>query len=168
MRGQELTKSPGSLEARAIGQLGRDIDGRVIASSAPFPERVAKGLSADRILANLRARLAGIQEAFFIVIPPPPVQGIGNSGGFKMMIQDKRGRGLDALDAATQDMVAAANQTRGLAGVFSLFNTRTPKLYADIDRVKAEMLGVSAEKVFETLEVLAHGLASPLLRFRYI
>jgi hydrophobe/amphiphile efflux-1 (HAE1) family protein len=127
--------------------------GAVFTPLAPFPERVAKGLSADRILANLRARLAGIQEAFIIVIPPPPVQGIGNSGGFKMMIQDKRGRGLDALDAATQDMVAAANQTRGLAGVFSLFNTRTPKLYADIDRVKAEMLGVSAEKVFETLEV---------------
>jgi multidrug efflux pump subunit AcrB len=69
------------------------------------------------------------------------------------MVQDKRGRGLPALEAATQDLVAAANQTPGLVGVFSLFNTRTPKLYADIDRVKAEMLAVPTDKVFEALEV---------------
>ena len=81
------------------------------------------------------------------------MRGIGTAGGFKMMIQDKRGRGLDALEAATQHLAAAANRTPGLVGVFSLFNTRTPKVYADIDRVRAEMLGVTADKVFETLEV---------------
>ena len=70
-----------------------------------------------------------------------------------MMVQDKRGRGLIALEAATQDLVAAANQTPGLVGVFSLFNTRTPKLFADIDRVKAEILGVPAENVSDALEV---------------
>jgi HAE1 family hydrophobic/amphiphilic exporter-1 len=127
--------------------------GAVFAVLAPFPERVAKGLNAGRILADLRTRFAAIEEAFIIVIPPPPVRGIGNAGGFKMMVQDKRGRGLPALEAATQDLLAAANQTPGLVGVFSLFNTRTPKLYADIDRVKAEILGVPANRVFETLEV---------------
>jgi HAE1 family hydrophobic/amphiphilic exporter-1 len=127
--------------------------GAIFAALGPFPDRVGKGLSADRILADLRKRLGAIEEAFIIVIPPPPVRGIGNAGGFKMMVQDKRGRGLPALEAATQDLVAAANQTPGLTGVFSLFNTRTPKLYADIDRVKAEMLAVPTDKVFETLEV---------------
>jgi len=119
----------------------------------PFQERVAKGLSAARIAADLRQRLGAIQEAFIITIPPPPVRGIGNAGGFKMMVQDKRGRGLPALDAATQDLVATGNQTPGLVGVFSLFNTRTPKVYADIDRVRAEMLGVPASRVFDTLQV---------------
>ncbi len=127
--------------------------GAVFTDLAPFPERVAKGLSANHILADLRTRLGAIQDAFIIVIPPPPVRGIGTAGGFKMMVQDKRGRGIQALEAAAQDMVAAANRTPGLSGVFSLFNTRTPTIYADIDRVKAEMLGVSADKVFETLEV---------------
>jgi len=127
--------------------------GAIFARLGPFPDRVSKGLTADRILANLRSRLGAVEEAFIIVIPPPPVRGIGNAGGFKMMVQDKRGRGFIALDAATQDLVAAANKAPGLVGVFSLFNTRTPKLYADIDRVKAEMLGVSADKVFEALEV---------------
>jgi hydrophobe/amphiphile efflux-1 (HAE1) family protein len=127
--------------------------GAVFDTLAPFADRVARGQSASAVLADLRRRLSAVQEAFIITIPPPPVRGIGTAGGFKMMIQDKRGRGLDALDAATQDLVAAANQTPGLAGVFSLFNTRTPKLYADIDRVRAEMVGVTADKVFETLQV---------------
>ncbi|HVT52503.1 MAG TPA: multidrug efflux RND transporter permease subunit [Dongiaceae bacterium] len=127
--------------------------GAIFAALAPFRERAAKGLSADHILADLRQRLGAIQGAFSIVIPPPPVSGIGNAGGFKLMIQDRRGRGLAALDAAVQDLAGAANQTPGLTGVFSLFNTRTPKVYADIDRSKAEMLGVSADQVFETLEV---------------
>jgi HAE1 family hydrophobic/amphiphilic exporter-1 len=87
------------------------------------------------------------------VIQPPPVRGIGTAGGFKMMVQDRRGRGLDALQAATGELVRAANQTPGLVRVFTLFNTSTPKLYADIDRVKAEMLGVTPEQVFEALEV---------------
>jgi HAE1 family hydrophobic/amphiphilic exporter-1 len=127
--------------------------GAIFAPLAPFSERVAKGLTADKILADLRRRLSTIEEAFIITIPPPPVRGIGNAGGFKMMVQDKRGRGLPALEAATQDLVGAANQTPGVAGIFSLFNTRTPKVYADIDRVRAEMLGVSPDRVFETLQV---------------
>src|SRR5260221_4581853 len=127
--------------------------GAIFSSFAPFAERVPNGQSDIHILADLRRRLSTIQEAFIITIPPPPVRGIGNAGGFKMMVQDKRGRWLPALEAATQYLVAAANQTPGLVGVFSLFNTRTPKLYADIDRVKAEMLAVPTDNVFDALEV---------------
>jgi HAE1 family hydrophobic/amphiphilic exporter-1 len=127
--------------------------GVIFSALAPFTDRAKQGLSAGQILGELNKRLASVQEAFIITIPPPPVRGIGNAGGFKMMVQDKRGRGLGALDDANQDMVGAANQTPGVVGAFSLFNTRTPKIYADIDRVRAEMLGVSADRVFETLEV---------------
>ena len=82
------------------------------------------------------------------------MRGIGTAGGFKMMVQDKRGRGIAALEAATQDLVAAANRTPGLAGVFSLFNTRHARRSTPISTgCKAEMLGVSADKVFEALEV---------------
>jgi HAE1 family hydrophobic/amphiphilic exporter-1 len=127
--------------------------GAIFVPMLPFHERAAQGLTADHILADLRKRLGVIQEAFSIVIPPPPVRGIGNAGGFKMMIQDRRGRGLGALEAATQEIANAANQTPGLSGVFSLFNTKTPQIFADIDRARAEMLGVAADQVFETLEV---------------
>src|SRR5262249_13347023 len=127
--------------------------GAIFTALAPFAERHAKGQDANALLAEMRKRLSVIQEAFIITIPPPPVRGIGTAGGFKMYIQDKRGRGTDALEAATQEMTQGANRIPGIVGAFSLFNTRTPKLYADIDRVQAEMLGVTADKVFETLEV---------------
>jgi HAE1 family hydrophobic/amphiphilic exporter-1 len=119
----------------------------------PYEERSAKGQSANAILGALWQRLGAIEEAFVITIPPPPVRGVGNAGGYKMMVQDKGGAGAKALEQAAQEIVAAANQTPGLAGNFTLFNTRTPKVFAEIDRVRAEMFGVDPQRVFETLEV---------------
>jgi multidrug efflux pump subunit AcrB len=79
------------------------------------------------------------------------VRGIGTGGGYKMMIEDRGGAGLRALEAVTNKMAAQANQAQGLKSVFTTFNTRTPRLYADIDRVRAEKLGVPVEGVFSTL-----------------
>ena len=120
---------------------------------APYEERVAQGLSAGRILGDVTQRLGAIEEGFIITVPPPPVRGIGNAGGFKMMIQDRGGQGLKALEEAATQVMIAGNQTAGLAGVFTLFNTQTPKLFAEIDRVRSQMLHVPAERVFQTLEV---------------
>jgi HAE1 family hydrophobic/amphiphilic exporter-1 len=120
---------------------------------APYEDRVSKGLSAGRILGDVTQRLGAIKEGFIITVPPPPVRGIGNAGGFKMMIQDRGGQGLQALETAATQIMIAGNQTAGLAGVFTLFNTKTPKLFAEIDRVRAQMFHVPAERVFQTLEV---------------
>ena len=127
--------------------------GAIFSGLLPFDERQAPGLSGPAILASLRQRLSTIQDAFVFVLAPPPVSGIGNSGGFKMMIQDRKGAGAAALAAAAQDMAGAANAVPGLAGVFTQFSSGTPTVYADIDRVKAERLGVSPEKIFEALQV---------------
>ncbi|MEM6357401.1 MAG: efflux RND transporter permease subunit, partial [Pseudomonadota bacterium] len=91
--------------------------------------------------------------AVIFLLEPPPVRGIGNSGGWKLYVQDERGRGLDALQEAAQAMAAAANGTEGIAGAFTLYNTGTPRIYADIDRVKSEIIGITAAQVNETLEV---------------
>jgi hydrophobe/amphiphile efflux-1 (HAE1) family protein len=119
---------------------------------APFEERLAHGLTADRIMADLRERLGAVQEAFVIVIPPPPVPGIGTGGGFAMRLEDRGGRGTRLLAQATQEMVAAASAQPGLTAVFSPFGADTPQLYVDIDRTRAEMLGVPAASVTEALE----------------
>jgi hydrophobe/amphiphile efflux-1 (HAE1) family protein len=127
--------------------------GAIFSPMQPFAERVANGLSSNVILADLRKRLGVIQDAFIITITPPPVNGIGTAGGFKMMVQDRDGQGSVALEKAVNGLSAAANKAPGLVGVFSLFSTKTPSVYADIDRVKAEKLGVSPDKVFEALQV---------------
>ncbi len=69
--------------------------GAIFSAMAPFEERLEHGLTADRLQRDLIGRLSSIKDAFIITIPPPPVRGIGNSGGFKMMVQDKRGRGAE-------------------------------------------------------------------------
>ena len=83
-----------------------------------------------------------IQGAFIIVIPPPAVPGIGTGGGFTMRIQDRQGRGSELLAAATDELVGAARKAPGLTQVFSPFSANTPQLFVDIDRVKAQKLGV--------------------------
>ena len=127
--------------------------GAIFSPMKPFADREAQGLTANVILASLRQRLSVIEDAFVITIAPPPVAGIGNAGGFKMMLQDEQGLGSAALQGAAQGLAAKANATQGLAGVFSPFSAGTPTVYADIDRVKAEKLGVTPEKVFEALQV---------------
>ncbi|MDF1587220.1 efflux RND transporter permease subunit [Marinimicrococcus flavescens] len=127
--------------------------GAVFITLEPFSERIEAGLTLEGILGQLQQRLFAIEQAFVMVIPPPPVQGIGTGGGFKMMVEDRRGRGLEALEQATQALAAAARKEPALTDVFTLFNTRSPKVYADIDRVKAEMLGVPVQSIFETLQV---------------
>jgi hydrophobe/amphiphile efflux-1 (HAE1) family protein len=111
------------------------------------------GVTANSVLADLRKRLSVIQDAYVLTIPPPPVQGIGNSGGFKMMLEDRAGLGTQALVNATNTLVAAANQDPSFAGVFTLLNAGSPSVYADIDRLKAEKVGLTPTDVFDTLQV---------------
>ncbi|MBQ0817111.1 MAG: multidrug efflux RND transporter permease subunit [Hyphomicrobiaceae bacterium] len=118
-----------------------------------FNERAKKGQSAQALSGALNKQYAAIQDAFILSISPPPVRGIGTTGGFKMEVQDTTGSDLSQLADVAQSIAGAANQTPGLAGVFTTFNTRTPKVYADIDRVRAEMLDVTPSDVFQTLEV---------------
>jgi hydrophobe/amphiphile efflux-1 (HAE1) family protein len=112
-----------------------------------------EGSTATTVLADLRKRLSVIQDAYVLTIPPPPVQGIGNTGGFKMMVQDRAGLGSDALAQAAQKLVAAANKDPNFAGVFTLFGTGAPSIYADIDRERAEKVGLTPTDVFSTLQV---------------
>ena len=125
----------------------------LFASLAPYEERKAAGIHFEQLLAQLRATMSTIDEASVLVINPPPVRGLGYAGGFRMMLQDRSGRGLETLAASAGDIVASANQTPGVSRVFSLFETRTPQLYLDVDRVRAEQLGVPVENVFEALEI---------------
>jgi HAE1 family hydrophobic/amphiphilic exporter-1 len=127
--------------------------GAIFTPLEPAEERAKKGQSVAYILGEIQKRTAAIEDAFIITIMPPPVSGIGNAGGFKMMLEDQKNLGPRALEAAAQDLVGAARQTPGMAQMFTPFSTGTPSVYADIDREKAEKLGISPDKVFETMQV---------------
>jgi len=128
-------------------------EGAIFSVFKPFEEREPKGQTAKTILATINQRLAGIEDAFIITVEPPPVNGIGGAGGFKMMLEDRANVGTAVLEAATRDLVAAANADPRLKGVFTPFSGATPNIHADIDRVKAAKLGVPPERVFEAMQV---------------
>jgi hydrophobe/amphiphile efflux-1 (HAE1) family protein len=119
----------------------------------PFEERAKdRQKSAPAIVGALFQRLSAIQEGLVLVVAPPPVSGIGNAGGFRMMVEDRGGRGAQALQGAVFAMMGRAGQTPGLVQVFSLFETSTPQLYLDIDRTKAQLLGINVPDVFNALQ----------------
>ena len=127
--------------------------GVIFVSLKPFEERIAAGLTKNGVLNDLRQQMAPLRDAFVLMLEPPSVPGIGTGGGPKGYVQDRSGRGLVPLEGATWAVAGAAGQTPGIAQAFTLFNTRTPQIYADIDRTKAEMLGVPISRVFEALSV---------------
>ncbi|HET8735957.1 MAG TPA: multidrug efflux RND transporter permease subunit [Pricia sp.] len=118
-----------------------------------FEVRDDKGIGYEDLLGTMRGKLAQIDDAIVLVIPPPSVSGIGNAGGFKMMVQDRANLGTDKLLEATNALATAANQDPILSNVFTFFNNQTPQLYLDIDRVKAEKLGIDVQDIFQSLEI---------------
>jgi multidrug efflux pump subunit AcrB len=128
--------------------------GAVFVVLDPFEERAGDpNKSANAIIRQLYGKLGSIQEALILVVPPPPVQGIGNAGGFRMMVEDRAGRGSQPLLDAVNAVMARARQAPEVSNVFSLFEVSTPQLYLDIDRTKAQLLGVNVADVFTALQI---------------
>ncbi|MFT4564658.1 MAG: hydrophobe/amphiphile efflux-1 (HAE1) family protein [Gammaproteobacteria bacterium] len=127
--------------------------GAIFFSLQPYRDRVESGKSVQDTMGEVQKRLGAIQEAMAFVVPPPPVRGIGTTGGWKLYLQDRGGHGLVALEAASKALIERANADPKLSRVFTSFNTATPKIYADIDRIRAEKLQVPAERILSTLEI---------------
>jgi len=127
--------------------------GVIFASMQPFSDRVPLGLSAPVIRASLQRKLFALNDAFTFVLEPPSVPGIGTGGGLKLYVQDRSGRGLPALEQAAWIIAGSAAHTPGINQAFTLFNTHTPQVFADIDRTKSELLGVPIDNVFDALSI---------------
>ncbi len=127
--------------------------GAIFFTMKPFSERAGPQEGAFAILGQAFGALQQVKEANIFVVVPPSVRGIGTGGGWKLYVQDRRARGVLALEEATGQLIGAANQDPQLQRVFTLFNTKTPRIYADINRTKAQMLNVPTDRLLETLEV---------------
>jgi hydrophobe/amphiphile efflux-1 (HAE1) family protein len=104
------------------------------------------------ITADMQKRFAAITDADLRIINPAPVRGIGTSGGFKMIVEDRTGADYAGLERAANAVLAEGSKQPAVHNAFVTFNTKTPRLFADIDRDKAELLGVPNSAVFDTLQ----------------
>ena len=119
----------------------------------PFDERKDPSLSAFAIAGRLMGKFSQIPDGFAGIFPPPPVPGLGATGGFKIQIEDRAGLGFEALAQAQGAVMGKAMQTPELAGMLASFQVNAPQVQVDIDRVKAKSQGVPLNTIFETLQV---------------
>jgi multidrug efflux pump len=127
--------------------------GIVFTALKPAAQRHGKEQSAEAIAAEINKRMKAVQDAFVLVLPPPPVSGLGTTGGFKMMIEDRGNLGYDELYKAVKAMQEKAAKTPQLKGVFTSYQINVPQLFADIDRVRAKQLGVPLAEINQTLQI---------------
>src|SRR4051812_27128383 len=127
--------------------------GIVFVTLKPFDQRHDPSLSGGAIAGALNQQFAQIQDAFIAIFPPPPVMGLGTTGGFKLEVEDRGSLGYEALDAALKEFMGRAYKAPELAGLFSSYQVNVPQLYADIDRTKARQLGVPLTEIFDTMQV---------------
>jgi multidrug efflux pump len=127
--------------------------GNMFVMLQPFDQRRDTSLTAESIAARLRARLAReVPEARVLVFGAPAVRGLGNAGGFKLMVEATGDVNFDALQARADTLAAQGNQQPGLVGLFNGFRARTPQLYVDIDRTKAKTMAVALTDIFDVLQ----------------
>jgi multidrug efflux pump len=127
--------------------------GIVFATLKPFDERTTAGASAAGIAAALNQKFAAIQDAYIAIFPPPPVQGLGTIGGFRLQVEDRGSEGFEELYKQTQNLIGKANATPGLAGLFSSFQINVPQIRADVDREKAKSQGVDLQDLYDTMQI---------------
>src|SRR5262249_40579274 len=119
-----------------------------------FHKRDDPELAGPVLAARLQKRLQeAIDEGAINVFEPPPVDGLGTAGGFKIMIEDRGDIGLDALQVVADKIVASGRDTDQVQGLFSSFRANTPWLYLDIDRKQAKAMGVNMTEIFSALQV---------------
>jgi multidrug efflux pump len=120
----------------------------------PFDERRSADLSANAIAADLQARChKEVSEAIVAAFGAPPIDGLGTTGGFKMIVEDRGNLGLGQLQRVSDQIVSRGNRTPGLKGLFNSSGANTPWLYLEIDRTKCEALGISVADLFNTLQI---------------
>ena len=118
----------------------------------PFDERLEQGITAQKIIGDIFVRMQAIEEAFIIAVPPPPVPGIGNAGGFKLQLQERDGAEMGRVLASAYELMGKARQNPLLSGVFTTSSAGAPQVFLEIDREKARLLNVPIASIFETLQ----------------
>lgn len=153
-----LLKHPGVANAVAFpglninGFTNSPSSGIVFAALKPFDERTSPELSAGAIAAQLNQQFGAIQGAFIAIFPPPPVQGLGTIGGFRLQIQDRASLGYEELYRVTQEVIGKAWAAPELTGNFTSFQVNVPQLDIDLDRTKAMSQGVDMNNLFQTMQ----------------
>jgi len=150
-------RTPGVENIVVLG--GQSLDGTTASNAArcfvrlkPWSQRRDPSMSQDAIVANLRQRFAGIQDARVAAFIPPAIRGLGSTGGFQMQVQDRGGAGPSELQRATEDLAATARAQPDIRSAFTTYRADVPQIFVDVDRTKVKSLDLPMGSVFGTLQ----------------
>ncbi|MGN8114226.1 efflux RND transporter permease subunit [Labrys sp. 22185] len=129
----------------------------IVVTLKPFEDRKDRSLSASAVIARLGPELRQIRDGSVVPLAPPPIVGLGTGGGFTYVLQDLRSSDPKALAQVVRGLTVAANQDPQLTRVFSTYSANNPSLFLDIDREKAQILGLSLSDVFQALQASLGG-----------
>ncbi len=137
----------------ATTQTTNSASGQAYLIEDSFENRRKQGITLRKTIANLQKSLSAVRGAIIRILPPPPVRGIGTQGGVKMIVENRTGKAdYHEIQEITENLAAEFNKDPDISGAYTTFNTDTPRIFADIDRTKAEYLGVPDSEVFDTLQ----------------
>ena len=152
-----LSENPGVADVISVGGYSM-LQGTVVPNGAfliavlkPWDERTAPELNLRAIMGNVAPKFAAISKAMIIPFVPPPIPGLGNTGGFEFVLQDTESRAPQSLSAVLGGMIVAANSKPELRGVFSTFGANSPQIFIDVNRSRAKTKGVSIDDIFTVL-----------------
>jgi multidrug efflux pump len=157
--GEIMKKNPNVEDAIAFpglsinGFTNSSNSGIVFATLKPFAERKRADQSGGAVAGQLNGAFSSIQDAFIVMFPPPPVEGLGTTGGFKLQLEDRASLGYDAMDGAVKAFMEKVSKAPEIAGTFTSWQVNVPQLYADIDRTKARQLNVPVTDIFDTMQI---------------
>ncbi|RVJ49594.1 efflux RND transporter permease subunit [Sinorhizobium meliloti] len=152
-----LQRTPGV--ANSVGIAGNSMvggggsnAGMVITALKPWGERRSAEESIDAIMNRLRAEFGRIPTASVVPFNPPAIPGLGTTGGFDLRLQARSGQSQQEVAEVMRGLIVKANQTPGLASVFSTFSADVPQVFLNVDRRRAELLGVSTATIFNAMQ----------------
>lgn len=152
-----LQRTPGV--ANSVGIAGNSMvggggsnAGMVITALKPWGERRSAEESIDAIMNRLRAEFGRIPTASVVPFNPPAIPGLGTTGGFDLRLQARSGQSQQEIAEVMRGLIVKANQTPGLASVFSTFSADVPQVFLNVDRRRAELFGVSTATIFNAMQ----------------
>ncbi|MCA1742501.1 MAG: multidrug efflux RND transporter permease subunit [Desulfovibrionales bacterium] len=124
----------------------------------PWEERQSPELSLDAILGGLGKFFQTMDDGLGFGFSPPPIPGLGSTGGVEILIQDRAGAGMDKLARITEQFIAEASKLPEVTNPFTSFSMNVPQLQMEVDREKAKNMGVSLDQIYSTLQAFLGGL----------
>lgn len=158
-----VSSTPGVENVASVGGLDF-VTGNYASNSAalfvmlkPWGQRTTPDLSIDAIMARVQSQLSRMPQAQIMTFNPPPIPGLGHTGGFDLQLENHGNASVDELAGVANQLIAATRHAPAIGAAFTTFRASVPQFYLHVDRAEAKTIGVPLSDIFNTLQTYLGG-----------